>query len=99
MTRRSLSTTHRMRIFEISGGICHICNERIQVGQKWEVEHVRALALLGLDADDNMRPAHKTCHTHKTKDDRSRIAKAKRQRAKHLGAIKKVPWSQWRKRT
>lgn len=86
--RRSLSPMRRLRIFEAAGGLCHLCGLRIQVGEKWEVEHRRALALGGEDDDANLSPAHVKCHAVKTADDLARTAKAKRVKAKHLGIRK-----------
>lgn len=87
-SRRSLSPLQRLKVFEAAGGVCHLCELRIQVGQPWDVEHVRPLALLGDDDAANMRPAHKDCHATKTKADAASWSKAKRMKAKHLG-IKK----------
>lgn len=84
--RRHMSATRRARVFESAGGLCHLCGQRIQAGQTWEVEHVRALGLLGTDDDSNLAPAHKSCHAPKTADDVARMAKAFRQRVRHIGA-------------
>lgn len=86
--RRSLSPTARLRIFESAAGICHICETRIQVGQRWDVEHVVPIALGGADEPANMRPAHEACHDRKTRGDVADIAKAKRRQAKHAGIRK-----------
>jgi len=83
--RRSLSPMQRLKIFEAAKGVCHLCEQRMQVGQAWEVEHVRPLALGGSDDEANMRPAHKVCHATKTKADAASWSKAKRMKAKHLG--------------
>jgi 5-methylcytosine-specific restriction endonuclease McrA len=97
MKRKSISTARRERIFDAAGGLCHICGGKIS-GKAWDVEHIRALGLLGEDDDANMAPAHKACHAPKTKDDTARIAKAKRQRARHIG-IKKRSWqSKWKRK-
>lgn len=87
--RRSLSPLQRLKVFEAAKGVCHLCEQRIQVGQPWEVEHVRPLALGGADDESNMRPAHKACHAGKTKTDAASWSKAKRCAAKHNG-IKKA---------
>lgn len=87
-TRRSLSPLQRLKVFEAAGGRCHLCEMRIQVGQPWDVEHVRPLALDGADNAANMRPAHKDCHATKTKADAASWSKAKRMKARHIG-IKK----------
>lgn len=84
--RRSLSPMRKLRIFEDAGGICHICGTKI-FGKGWEAEHVIPLALGGVDDDSNLRPAHKACHGDKTKADNASWSKAKRIRAKHVGAF------------
>lgn len=86
--RRSLSRLARVRIFDAAGGVCHLCKTKITVGERWDVEHVRALSLGGADDEANMRPAHVDCHRIKTSEEAPRKAKADRQRAAHLG-IKK----------
>jgi 5-methylcytosine-specific restriction endonuclease McrA len=86
--RRKISPMQRLKVFEAASGRCHLCEQRIQVGDKWDVEHVRPLALGGADDQSNMRPAHKDCHKTKTKADAASWSKAKRVKAKHLG-IKK----------
>lgn len=90
MTRRSMSTTRRLRIFEAAKGVCHICGGKIDgTREAWDADHVIALEISGDDTDDNLRPAHKACHRAKTSaQDVPQIAKAKRVRAKHLGAKK-----------
>ncbi len=88
--RRGMSSMRRLKVFEVAGGICHLCSQRIQAGQKWDVEHKRALALGGADDESNMVPAHKVCHAIKTRADNASWTKAKRVKAKHVG-IKKPP--------
>lgn len=87
--RRALSPMRRLAVFEKSGGRCHICERRIQVGERWELEHVRPLALGGADDETNMAPAHVKCHAVKTKADNASWTKAKRQAAKHRGIRKR----------
>lgn len=87
MTRRTLSTSARVRIFDAAGGVCCLCGVKIAVGQAWDVAHVIALAAGGSDTPANMRPAHRMCHRVETATvDIPRIAKTKRQRAAHIGA-------------
>ena len=98
--RHSLSPTRRVAIFKDAGGVCHLCGQKIQVGQPWEVEHVIPLALLGADDETNMRPAHEKCHEVKTRADVGSIAKAKRCEARHLGikkpsSFRKPPGVKW----
>lgn len=89
MSRRKISDMQRERIFLANGGVCHLCERKIRVGEKWDVSHDRPLALLGEDGGDNLKVAHRTCHkVHTATEDVPRIAKAKRQSARHIG-IKK----------
>ena len=88
MTRR-MSTSRRARIFEASGGICHICGQAIDgTRERWDVEHIVPYALTRDDSEKNLAPAHVSCHAGKTKKDVAQIAKAKRIAAKHQGAWK-----------
>lgn len=89
MTQRpSFGTKARAEIFATHGGICHICNGRIQAAERWEVEHVIAREISGDDGPTNLRPAHAKCHKAKTAQDAGIIAKAKRRAAKHSGAFR-----------
>ena len=85
VTRRSISKKERMELFNDRKGICHICGDKIYAGQDWEVEHIIPVALGGDDRGKNLDLAHIQCHRSKTKADVGRIAKAKRQAARHLG--------------
>lgn len=105
--RRKLSTRDRLAVFERAGGICVLCSRKIAAGERWIAEHIRALGLGGEDAPDNMAPAHEACARAKTNGrdgDLARIAKAKRVKAKHIGAhrsARPMPGSRasgWRKR-
>ena len=79
-SRPSMSKARRVRIFVKEDGRCYLCQDKIKLGQLFEVEHVIPWALSFDDSDDNLKVAHTVCHrTLKTKDDVARIAKAKRQ--------------------
>jgi 5-methylcytosine-specific restriction protein A len=89
MTRQSLSTKERSRLFALHGGVCHLCGGRIDgVREAWEIEHIVPVALIGRSAetDDNRKPAHTKCHKAKTHQDVGNIAQAKRREARHVGA-------------
>lgn len=60
-------------------------------GEKWELEHVVPWELTRDDSDENVRPAHVSCHKRKTASDVRGIRKADRIRAKHIGAWPKSP--------
>lgn len=86
MARKSFSRTERVRLFDLHGGKCHLCGEKIKVGDAWDLEHLVPWELTRDDSDDNVKPAHKSCHKEKTADDVAAIRKADRIRAKHIGA-------------
>lgn len=86
MTRRRLSNTARVALFQAHDGRCHICGGKIAAGEAWEVEHVIPLAQGGDDDEANMRPAHAKCHKAKTAKDAADTARAKRREARHIGA-------------
>lgn len=86
-----MGRTRRLRIWEAAGGVCILCDRKIDgVREKWIVEHKRALGLGGEDTDANCGPAHEDCRRAKDKIDVPAIAKAKRNKQRHLG-IKKRP--------
>jgi len=105
MTRKHLSTTKRVKIFEKEGGKCHLCGLRILVGEAWDVSHEIPLANGGADDDTNWRVAHRTCHRkHTSTVDAPSIAKTKAIHAKHIGAkVSRSPMpggrnSKWKKK-
>ena len=88
MSRKSISTRERLRLFTLHNGICHLCGGKINGAREaWEVSHDIPLELCGADDDENRKPAHAKCHKVQTATiDVPRIAKAKRREAKHIGA-------------
>jgi 5-methylcytosine-specific restriction protein A len=86
--RKGFTDLQRLKIFEQTGGRCYLCAVKIQVGERWDVEHIIPLAMLGTNAIENLAPAHVHCHAVKTKRDAGVKAKTDRIRAKHLGAAK-----------
>ena len=78
----------RERIFLREKGICHICQFKIKVGEKWEVEHKDALWAGGSALEANCLPAHIKCHKIKTAAEAPQRAKESRVRQKHIGAWK-----------
>lgn len=89
--RKPLTPRQRLKLFESWHGCCCICERKIQAGDVWVDEHIRPLAMGGTNEFDNRGPAHKACADAKTfgKDgDLSLIARAKRQKMKHLGIRK-----------
>lgn len=78
----------RDRIMARDNRICHLCKCEIQVGQKWDLDHVKALINGGENRESNLRPAHRKCHVDKTALDVAEKAKVAAIRMKHLGITK-----------
>jgi 5-methylcytosine-specific restriction endonuclease McrA len=86
MARRAITKALRVRVFGAAEGKCHLCGLQIQIGEKWEIEHVRPLWLSNDDSEANMAPAHVHCHKAKTSEEAPVRAKTTRMAAKHIGA-------------
>lgn len=102
--RRRFSTRDMAAVFLAADGRCYLCGDRID-GKPWDAHHKRPLALGGEDTVANLVPVHVACHKAQTAtEDVPRIAKAKRQHAKDIGAKRSrqpMPGSRgsrWRKR-
>ena len=87
MTRR-MSPTRRLRIFEAHAGVCCLCDQKIDgTRERWDIHHEIPLEISRNDSDENLKPAHQSCHrAHTAAVDTPRIAKAKRVERKHKGA-------------
>lgn len=86
--RGPMTNARRLRIFEAHKGLCIIC--KLKVRPPWTVEHVIPLGLGGEDIDSNCGPAHEDCRRAKDKTDVAAIARAKRRKAKHVGAFRRA---------
>lgn len=79
----------KLRIFEREGGVCYLSGVKIRPGDKYEFEHVIALALWTGEGhgnrESNIRLALKSAHKAKTAADRAQQAKSDSVRKKHLG--------------
>lgn len=75
----------RLRVFEAYGGVCYLSKRKIRAGDKWEAEHVIALANGGENRERNLAPALVEPHKAKTANDVAIKAKTDRIRKKHLG--------------
>jgi 5-methylcytosine-specific restriction endonuclease McrA len=87
----------RLRIFERHGGICHLSGRTIRPGDKWEIDHIIAIANGGEHRESNMAPVLAVAHREKTKSDRRIKAKIDRQRKRHLGVKKRTGFRGWRR--
>ena len=88
MTRRSLSTRDRVKVFGQGNGCCYLCRLPILPREPWEAEHPTPYAVGGSDRIEDLLPVHVECHSEKTKIDVREIAKTKRIHAKHIGAYR-----------
>lgn len=75
----------RLRIFARYRGRCYLSGRAIRAGDRWEAEHVIALANGGEHREGNLAPALVEPHKVKTKADAAIRSKINRVRAKHLG--------------
>lgn len=91
--RRSWTQAERIAQFEAQGGLCHAPVCRTPIDLKTAIaEHEIPVALGNAGKPDYLLCPD--CAAHKTKADVKRIAKAKRQQAKHLtgrGRARKGP--------
>lgn len=78
----------RQRVFDRHNGICHLTGRKIQLGERWELEHVHALILGGQHRESNMAPALAAAHKVKTATEMKVKSKIARVRKKHIGIAK-----------
>lgn len=77
----------RDRIMKLDGK-CHLCSRPIGPGEKWDLDHVKALINGGENRESNLRPVHRKCHVEKTAEDVAEKAKIAAIRKKHVGITK-----------
>lgn len=87
--------TVKLRIFDRHHGRCYLTGRKIRPGDKWELEHVKALRNGGQNRESNMAPALVDPHKEKTAVERDEGAKADRIRKKHLGLHKSKHPMRW----
>ena len=75
----------KLRVFDAHGGRCHWSGKKIAAGDRWDVDHVRALINGGENRESNLAPILREKHKEKTARDVDEKAKVARIRAKHLG--------------
>lgn len=101
--RKGMTQARAARIFLVHNGKCGLCGNRIEGGQKYEIDHRIPLNLGGEDTDANCYPAHIKCHKDKTRADKAAIAKRNRIVTQGWAGKRKRPMagskaSGWRKR-
>lgn len=94
--RRKLSARDRLAVFERCHGQC-TCGRKVQVGEYWQADHPRALGLGGADNPAELVVLGECCLPAKNADDMRRIAKAKRQKTRHIGIRKPRTITGWRR--
>lgn len=83
--RREFPKSVRLAAWNRCGGNCEGCGAKLYHG-KYQFDHERPDGLGGEPTLENCRVLCTACHGAKTHgEDRPRMAKADRQRAKHLG--------------
>ncbi len=75
----------KIRVFDAHGGRCHWSGKKIAAGDRWDVDHIRALINGGENRESNLAPILREKHKEKTARDIDEKAKVARLRAKHLG--------------
>jgi 5-methylcytosine-specific restriction endonuclease McrA len=80
--RGSMTEQRALRIFQASGGRCHICERKLGPADDYEIEHKIALENGGTDDDANLAPACSWCHADKTADDHALAGHGRRMAAK-----------------
>lgn len=87
----------KLRVFERYHGRCYLSGKKIVPGDKWEIEHIKALALGGEHRETNLAPALVGPHKIKTRSDRKQKQKNDRVRKRHIGIRKPRTIRSWRR--
>ena len=87
----------RLRVFERHNGVCYLSKRKIRPGDKWQLDHIKALVNGGTHSEGNLAPVLVEPHKAKTAADVAEKAKIDRIRKKHLG-IDTKPKYRWPKR-
>lgn len=75
----------RLRVFEAKQGRCHRCTRKIRPGEKWVLEHVRALINGGENRETNLDLTCSNCLPIKNAEDVAEKSASYRKRLKHAG--------------
>ena len=79
----------RVRVFGRTNGRCHKCTRKIPTGDKWTLEHVKALVNGGENRESNLDVTCDWCLPEKNAADVAEKARTYRKRAKHIGVSTK----------
>lgn len=84
----------RVRVFDRCEGRCGQCGRRIAAGEKWTLEHLKALINGGENRESNMGVTCDWCLPAKNAADVAEKSRVYQKRAKHIGATgpkRKIP--------
>lgn len=79
----------RLRVFERCDGKCHRCTKKIAAGERWTLEHLKALILGGENREKNLGVTCDWCLPEKNAEDLAQKSKEYEVRAKHNGVRSK----------
>lgn len=93
----------RLRVFDGCGGKCHRCGRKIKAGERWTLEHLKAICNGGQNRESNLGVTCDWCLPIKNAEDVAEKAKVYAIRSKHLGIAKRSRFpgsrdSGWKKR-
>lgn len=80
----------RLRVFDRCEGKCHRCERKVATGEKWTLEHIKALCNGGPNDETNLGVTCDNCLPVKNAEDVAEKAKVAATRQKHIG-IKDPP--------
>lgn len=80
----------RARVWEKYEGKCYLSGTKIKAGDKWDLDHIKALCNGGEHRESNLAPVLNSEHKKKTVQDIDERTKVNRVKAKHFGMVKKV---------
>lgn len=87
----AIPTRVRLRVWERFQGVCQITGRKIRAGEKWQADHIIALANGGQHRESNLQVVSVDGHKIKTAEDVALKSKVARIKAKHLGVYPKGP--------
>lgn len=79
----------RLRVFERADGCCHRCARKINAGERWTLEHLKALVNGGENRESNLDVTCDWCLPEKNAEDVAEKSRVRRKRSKHVGVEKK----------
>ena len=83
----------RVRVFDEHDSRCHRCGRKIGAGERWTLEHIKALINGGGNRESNLAISCDWCLPEKNAEDMDEKSKVYAIRSKHLGMKPKSRWS------